>query len=375
MYIIFNKMKSIALIEKNRCNFDDIEKYALPLLYRNLSVIESRKIKADLNEYLWNQLTPYIKFIDIDEKDSIETIVNLINSIFPDRKPNDFYYHTEGSYSFPKKFIELIYSQPLWKEYQDSQISNINNIGCLFSLSHHVVENNCILLANSYDFNAPNFVTLTNIGKEDITRVIRRRFFFTAILLKDGQFIKYYYQNIDFLIREIFKVNSDEMDILSFTIFKYNLKYYFKKDASYKNKIATRIYGNKIIYGDVLIIHEMEDNIYANISVHELRRISVLAYGSISNRQLKAEENYELPITEYDDNGKEYKKNITPLWSRYLVIEKRMNQWKTDKNKCCQCNKDIIDLVLCNICYRLKYCSKNCKELHYPVHKDDCIDN
>lgn len=366
-------MKSIALIEKNRCSFDDIEKYALPLLYQNLSNIDRKKIKIELNKYLWHQMAPYVKFIEINEKDNsiITDIINLIKGVFPDKNANDFYYHTEGSYSFPKKFIELIHAQPLWKEYENSQISNINNIGCLFSLSHTVIENNCILLANKYDLNAPNFVNLTNIVNEDITKVIRRRFFFTAILITDCQFNKYYYQNIDFLIKTIF--NTDDIESVSFTIFKYNLKYYFKKGLSYRNKIATRIYGNQFIYGDVLVVHEMEDNIYANISVHELRRISILAYGSLTDRQLKPEENYELPLKEYDDNGKEYTKNVVPLWSRYIVIEKRMEKWGKSKNKCYLCNREIVDLAICNNCYRLKYCSKACMDIHNPEHVKDCI--
>ena len=368
-------MKTIALIQKNQCTFHKMEDFVLPLLYKNLTVDERKMLKNKINEYIWSIIEPYITFIQIDENDFITDIIENIIKNFPDKNPDDFFYHTETSYSFPKKFMEIIYYQPLWKEYIDAQIENMNNIGCLFSLKHTVIENSCVIISNNYDLNAPHFTKIGSIDKEDIIRVIRRRFFFTAILIKDNVLIKYYYQNPRYLITQVFGLlENDKIEKLAFTFLKYNLIFYFKQNKKdYINKIATRLNGSYQVYGDILVLHELEENIFANISIHEIMRLNVLSFGRLYDRQLKQEENYLLPITKIDENGKEFKEDMTPLWSRYIVIENRMLKWKKNKNKCINCDKEFINPIICQKCFRVKYCSKKCEQEFDSYHYKECI--
>ncbi len=103
---------------------------------------------------------------------------------FTGKNLDEFYYHTESSYSFPKKHIEIIYGQPLWKEYNKGTMENINALACLFSLKHTVMENTCVITANRYDSNDTKKQILDSVTQEDILRVVRRRFYFSAILIK-----------------------------------------------------------------------------------------------------------------------------------------------------------------------------------------------
>lgn len=368
-------MKTIAIVQKNRCSFDRIEEFASPLLYCEHSKEQRTILKEKLNDYLWSVVEPYVTFIDVaDDQDLLGIICNKVTECFPDRKLDEFFYHTEGSYSFPKKYIEFIHCQPL-KDYQKSQIENINNLSCLFSLKHNVVENTCAIFANSYDLSLPNFTKLDSITKDDILRVIRRRFFFSALLIKENDMIKYYYQNPQYLITKVFGLTEkDNIEKMSFSHFKYNLTFYFQHDKTkYINKIATRINGTYRLHGDVLVLHELEENIFGNISIHEAKRLNVLSYGRLYDRQLKEDEVHTMPSVEVDENGNQTEKKVTPLWSRYIVVNKRMLKWENEKNKCINCGENIVRQLVCEKCYRVKYCSEKCRKEFDSYHWDECI--
>src|SRR3990172_2110845 len=63
-------MPKVALIKKNRCAFDRIEEFVVPLLHKPISSdsdsAEISKLDTDLNAYIWSQLEPFVTFIDVD---------------------------------------------------------------------------------------------------------------------------------------------------------------------------------------------------------------------------------------------------------------------------------------------------------------------
>ena len=377
-------MKTIAIIEKNSCRFDRLEEFVGPLLYRKLDINVIKELKVALNNYLWSVIEPYVTFIDVDlnlnSNDGNENFITVatqsMTKNFPDNNNyDDFFYHTEASYSFPKKYIELMHCQPLWSGYQRNQIENINSLGCLFSLKHTVIENTCIIIANKYDLEAAHFAVIDCVTKEDILRVIRRRFFFSAVLIKDNQLVKYYYQKPRYLVQVIYGLTeNDKIEKLAFSHLKYNLLCYFQHDKTKQvNQIATRINGLYRLYGDVLLLHEMEDDIYANISIHEVKRINVLSYGKLSDRMLKKEEVHDITTIVADDEGKEKQNKVTPFWSRYIVINNRMLEWQTNKNRCINCLVSVEKPITCDKCYRAKYCSEKCMKEYSVCHADECI--
>lgn len=375
--IPYEIMKTIALIEKNRCYFEKMEDFIPQLLYTEIDTNEKNRIKSKINDYIWSLVEPYIKFIEVTDEDFLITVCNNLSKCFPDKNPEDFLYQTEGSYSFPKRYLEIMYALPLWKEYQSSLIENMNNLACLFSLKHTAIENNCIIIANKYCDSSIKSIMMDSIKKDDITRVIRRRYFFSAILINNNRLIKYYYQNPSYLISKVFNLDcKDKIQKLSFNLLKYNLTFYFQYDKTkYLNKIATRINGSYQLYGDVLVIHELEENVFASISIHELKRLNVLSYGRLYDRQLKDDEVYNETCVQSDENGNPKEKKYIPYWNRYLVLNHRMLEWKRNKNKCINCNKEIIQRVICDKCYRVKFCSGKCKKEFDEYHSDECVKN
>jgi len=372
-------MPTIAIITKNKCNFDRMEEFAFPLLYREHNKNTRRALKEKLNDYIWSVMAPYISFVTITNNDDFFLeICHMAQNDFPDMPPEECMYHTEGSYSTPKRFMELIYSEPQWKSYENSitHPEIMNNIGCLFSLSHHVIENSCIIIANEYDLSQEKYVKMGSITKDDIIRVIRRRYFHTAILIKENSVVKYYYQKVEYLLSVIYGVQSTEeshINTVPCTHLKYNLVFYFNKCATqYVNQIATRINGNQRMYGDVLVLHEMDEGIYANLNIREIKRLNVLSYGSLDDRLLQESEVCKIPVASLDVDGQEQDESV-PLWSRYIVIANRLAQWQLNKNICMNCQKHMEQEIVCQQCFRTKCCTTACHDQHMIHHTTDCI--
>lgn len=373
-------MKTIAVIEKNQCRFDQIEEFVMPLLYKKLDDATRSTIKKSLDDYLWSVIEPFVKFIDIpvDATNDVffECICQQMSEKFPNRKYDEFFYHTEPSYSFPKKYIEVMRCQPLWSGYVKDQMENINTLACLFSLKHTVMENTCIIIGNEYDLSKSPFIIMDTINRQDVLKVIKRRYFSSAVLIgNDGTYTKYYYQNPAYLIQSIYGLTEkDAIEKLSFSHLKYNLICYFQHDKTKPiNRIATRINGLYRLHGDVLFLHELEENIFANISIREVKRLNVLSYGRLCDRELKKHEVHDVSTIVADESGKESEKNLTPFWSRYIVIGARMIEWQNRQDTCSNCFNIIVkNPIICDKCYRIKYCSEKCMQEH-SYHSNDCI--
>lgn len=360
---------TIAVIDNNKCNFEKMTEFALPLLYKPHTSEESKRLKNLLNDYLWSEISKFITFIDIEHLEDVLPVGCRIITEDMDHPMDHFYFHTESSYSYPKKYLEIIHCQPMWKEYVAEQPENVNSLGCLFSLKHSIIENKCVIIASKYIEQEPK-MALDSISKDDILRVIRRRYFNTAILIKENEMVKYYYQNASYLISQIYNLTEkDNIQTLPITLFKYNLKFCFQYDKNkYVNKIGTRINGLYKLYGDVIMFHELEDNIYGNLSLREAKRLNVLSYGRLYDRQLKDSE-FIAPQDAVDAEGKE--KKVTPIWSRYVIIENRMKKYK---NCCINCDKILnTGIITCQYCYRIKYCSTKCEEEFNVLHYEDCL--
>lgn len=365
--------KTIAIIEKNKCQFDDLEQFAMPLLYKLHTDNERFAIKERLNNYLWSVISPYVKFEEVDEMDLAENICTHVATDFPDVTLDKLFYHTESSYSSPKKFLEIFYAQN--PNEKDKNFNNMNNLGCLFSLKHTVIENKCVIIGNEYDLDQKHYLKLGSVTRDDILRVIRRRFFHTAIFLRGAEIEKYYYQNPGFLISKLFDLQeTDNIEKLAFAHLKYNLVFYFKQVKTNPiNATATRINGFYPIHGNVLILHEMEDNIYTNLSKTEIKNIDLLSYGDLADREMTDKEKYVIDEPKTADE-KEPTKTI-PFWSRFLVTQNRLKILKDAPKLCHYCEKEIVTPIVCKQCFRVQCCSKKCFDNIYLLHFADCLMN
>lgn len=374
-------MVIIAEINKNRCEFDEIEKYLVPMLYKPYDDDENNSLKLALESYIWSVIEPYVSFNEIETghqmEDIFQSVCEKLVIDFTDRPITDFLYDVSASYSFTKKSLEIIHCIPQWNSYVQSDLENLNNIGCLACLDQRVIENKCIVISNKYNVVCTNTMYIDSTNKNDLIRIIKRRYYFSAILIKDNTIVKYYYQEPKYLIQEIFGlVESDTIEKLTVTLLGYNLTFYFKKNGSYINEIGTRINGLYRLRGDVLVIHEVDTDIYAGLTRREIKRLNVLSYGRLYDREMKPDELHPNEIDTVDSDGKQQKKRVIPLWNRYLISDKRMIRWQKQHKTCISCGKsNLVKSIKCTKCFRAIYCSDQCKKEFSDYHTDECIND
>ncbi len=368
-------MVIVAVIQQNECEFTEMAQYAEPLLYTKLGDSVRKEMKQELNNYLWDVMGKFVTLVDIPIEFLIEHILNYTTNKFPGKDVgSDFLHITDISYAMPKKYLEIIHSKPQWPDFP--KLENVNSIASLFSIEHRYAEHTAVIIANSYDTSQPKSVKLTDITKKDLLAVIRRRFLHTAVMISENSLHKYYYQDLSVLLSSALDISLDEegtVQKLYFENINYGLTMYWNPNNTTKkiNKIATRINGCYRVNGDVLLTNEMGENIPANLSIREVKRLNVLSYGRLCDRQLSPFEIRKEEKITVNDQGKEEKKEVITPWNKYLVMDERMKKWKGIK--CIYCGIIAEKKLKCNLCYRAVYCSLECWKKYSAHHREECM--
>jgi hypothetical protein len=362
-------MICIAIIKANQCIFDNMERVVVPLLHKPMTKEISKPLKDRIDDYIWSIIQEYVTFVEVYPDDILNTVCQEISKEHADHECEELFFSTEPSYSFPDRYHEIIHARAFWDGYE----GNINNIGCLAAVEHTVINDTCVIITNGYNINTPPYAEIISTRKKDIISIIKRRFFFTASLINDNSIIKYYYQNPIALASDVLGLSyQDDIASLRFTFMKYNLLFLFSKVHHKINKMATRINGNHRIYNNVLVIHELEDNVCAPLGNKELHRLDFLAYGRLYDRNLTQEEKYSEDQMATDENPQ--KQNIIPIWSRYIMVNRRISMINIEGISCVNCGKNIDKShKICNKCYRVKYCSTVCFDENSQYHSKDCV--
>lgn len=339
-------MVKIAIIIENNCEFPEFDNIITPLLYKSHLSSEKYKLKEKITDYIKKTIQPYVTIKEVSYELLIEQACYEITKDYKDHDiTNDFLYDSEKSYIFPTKYFEMIDCKP-----NKTIERNINNIGCNFSLEHKIIKGNCFILKYEFDFNKPpKFLNLKSITMNDITKIIKHRYYVSAILITQNGFEKYYFQNLSYLLTKIYNLEEDDqITKMHINFMKYNLVMYTMQDCNdYINMTATRINGRSLMFGNVLIINELADGIYDNLTLREINKINKLSFGTLDNRELTEEEN--------------------DIWSKHIIIN---NRFKKHKMKCYNCGDSLKEEYNCVRCYRIIYCSRLCYDSNK---KHDCV--
>lgn len=312
-------MITVAVIEQNNINFSSLHPHLTGILYTD-KPIKGRKAIEDL-------IKPYVSMHQMEEDDFIEFACLQLS-----KDPTQTIFHTEVSFSTPKGCCEIMFCDE----------GEMNQIASLLSLKHTVVRGKCVVILNKY-----NPLRKSDLTFEILTSLIKRRFYHSAILIKpSGECIKYYYQDIRYLIHMLFGVDSsDTIESCEVEVLQYTLSMFFRYKQSEINPMATRINGMYRLHGPVLVMHNIKKTIPTNLSLGELETIDKASYGRLYDR--KADES--------DD-----------IWTRYATL-----QAHTIKDNCVLCGDP--GKITCERCYRVRYCSKQCQIEFRGHHVDDCI--
>jgi hypothetical protein len=357
-------MTIIAIIKRHKLDLSDIAQYIYPLLYKKLLDSDRKNIKGRFNDYIWGKIYEHTEFIDIDTNDDLMSsiAINIHKSLPEFDVHNDITINTEYTFSTPKKIYQFSYGV-INKKISSDRDKYMNDYGSMIHLEHSVVESSIVLMGFKYDLDANNDkkIMMVDVDQKDIIKLFRRRYYHSAQLITpDFTLQKYYYQDPQMLVSDIYGGLTPK----HYSIFnnKYNLEIYGISDVTLPfNQVATRIHGSEYLYGNVLVLQSLDNNIYTMLSERELKRLNVLSYGKLKDRYSNDE------LINSDDSNVYVKgdNDKVVLWNKYIMVDKKIKLWNTIKNKCmnksCENKIDINNFINdFEVCFRARACSYEC---------------
>lgn len=239
---------------------------------------------------------------------------------------------------------------------------NLNMIG--YYLTGEKLNGYCILLNSK--INDKNTCLPDSVTYDELVKILHSKFVHKGIFVSEdekNQLVEFDY--FDHPI-EYYNIHQQEdyeqYDIKNITFLEFELCLVIKKDADVVNKRMTRLVGDQVIIGDVLIISKSTHEYY-DITYDILDKLLVAAYGPLQNRTLNNDEMSD----EKQVDG------LPIVMNKYMILEKRYKQFK---NNCANCKNDLSDTqLICSGCYRVKYDSEQCRLSNWKFHKIECLYN
>jgi hypothetical protein len=346
----------VARIKNNSCRFDKMAEFLKYLLYRPYSKSTMKLFKTNMYDYIVSIISGYVEFIELEIEEPEYLTLEISNIMTNNTTDITRYdYNTEESYCFPKKFLYLWNVNLRQTNKHSTTVSNsnsnsnsnsddidqpMNNIGCFASLSQKIIRGICVLSANKYNTDANSITVFDDITIYDVVRIIKRRYFMSAILLKsNGDKIKYYYNDKNIL----YKCISDNLNInnalkitdTKISLFAYDLCLGIINDDNIINEYGSAFDPQqKEICGQIIVTNVIKNELQYSISVTEINSLLKLCnvYKG-SDRKLNQDD--LIPkitlVTDAKGNQISDKKYITPVWQKYYVVNRKLNIMETNR--------------------------------------------
>lgn len=200
------------------------------------------------------------------------------------------------------------------------------------------------------------------INIDELHSILATKFIHKGIILKCNKDVKEFTFKVDPL-EDYDKDKISNYRWLEVPLFKFNLIIHLQvnPDNDNINKNATRLAGNKIINGDVLITSKSTEHEYIDFDIDTYKKLIKISGGSLDDRNIK----------DIDKDGEKID-NLPIVMHRYRVLKILTDKFK---DICDYCKKDITVGKVCTGCYRARYHDKICQMNHWDDHKNDCLHN
>ncbi len=240
-------------------------------------------------------------------------------------------------------------------------------------LVHDTILSNCVFL-NSKISDTKTCVN-DNADMDTFVKILYSKFIHTGIkiLANDSKNVtEFVYGDHPLEHYQITTYDENKYKILEFDFISLALCVVIDQEEQVSenkkvNKIMTRLIGNQVIYGDVLVILKIP-NAYEDLNMELYQKINILSFGLFDTRTL----------TEDEKKDTEKLNELQVVNNKHCMIESRLkmentfNYYTNCANKKCT-KSDMSKLSLCKGCFRVKYHDKECQAADWENHKCECF--
>jgi hypothetical protein len=335
-------MISILSIKPNDFTFDR-KKY-----YNNLALLK-------------DDIMNYIEVITISHNDMMETIINQIG-LTPELIGS-----SPVCYEDDKNVHQLCYASERDKELGvTTPITNPNKISNY--LINDVVENTCVFLSSK--IGPDRICEPENATIDELVKILYSKFIHIGMLIRadnKSPLREFPYGDHPIEFYNVGEYDENKFKILEFDFISFALCAVIdlQPENNIINKRMTRLVGNEVIYGDVLLIQKLPDA-YLDLNYELFNKINVLSFGNIESRILTEDEKKDADKV----NG------LSVVNNKYCILNDRLTNLTKNYSVTCaydDCKKPNTDFKQCNNCYRVKYHDSECQKNDWTRHKEECL--
>jgi len=314
-------------------------------------------------ELLKNDISNFTNVLEVNTESLMETIIHEIG-LTPELIGSSPICHETNT-----NIYQVIFSGEREQNLVSEQITENENKIANY-LTHDSISGNCVFINSK--ISDMNICVSDNADINSLVNILYSKFFHNGIevLASNSQNVtEFVYGDHPLEHYKLTEYDENKYKIIEFEFISLGLCAVIDleqqiSDNKKVNKIITRIIGDQIIYGDVLLILKIP-NAYEDLNMALFQKINVLSFGPYDNRKL----------TEDEKKDTDKINDLSVVNNKYCIIESRLKNYNYFTN-CANrnCGKEnSCKLNLCKGCFRVKYHDRECQMLDWNTHKSECF--
>lgn len=340
---------NVAVIQPNKFWAD---------LYKNEEKFESLK-KPDVKEDIEIDICKYVTFKKLSHSEMMDFIVETIK-LGSDQMGSTTICYEDKDYVYQLCHLSKVDNGGKEKDEDPENINGISGYLCCDDIN---IYGTSVLICSKIDTDNNNTCVTHTLELSDISKILYNKVVHKGVhvfpdgTVKEFTFYKDPLENKS--KEEISNYRWVELPFLNF-----NLIGFIKAnpEVDIVNKKMTRLIGDQVIHGDVLLVSKTTETEYVNMDKEIFNKLVAVANGSLSNRQL----------TDIEKKHGEEQNGIPIVMNRHCILDRRYKNYRLE---CNNCSKEIENnkSVVCAGCYRVKYDTNECQKEDWVNHKKECL--
>lgn len=244
---------------------------------------------------------------------------------------------------------------------ENTELKEVNTIATY--LNGETVYGNAVLINSKIN---EDYLCCQDSSKiSDLETILFSKFNHKGICIPvndDDAVSEFEYQNHPLEYLEPSEKTYGKYKLFECTFLGFQLGFFGEVNNTNVNKRATRLLGNKKLFGNVVLFNKLPHE-FQDIDMELFIKFNKLSYGSLKDRE---------PTNSEDREGQ--KINGLPVaFNRYCLLNKRYAEYKKICNSCKEELKS--EKLVCTGCFRVRYHNKECQKNDWSTHKTECLYN